>query len=274
MDCRALCECLSRSAAWTVSNAKMLLGLVALGRLKEEVGPMIVIDEGCRLRRMARKPANWDELEMGGWHFLSENRVWDASEREAVVTAIDELAAIRELVEQCDDQWLKRRAIEWATTGQVTLTADPEEQHETPGKKMKAPEELDFQPFARLKNHDLFIEAALSDTPAVYIAVLEQAVFWVGETSRLRSRFRDYQRWLALPRSSSRRDAGTRDQLISMLSGRELIFFWKEPDMYRSPLTGKSYPAHRVEETALIDHFRPAWNLRKGGRREGAFRKP
>lgn len=252
----------------------MPLGLVALGRLKEAIGAMIVIDEGCKLRRMARRPANWDTLVMRGWQFLSENRVWDASEREAVLKAIDDLAAVRELLEDCDDRWLKRRVIEWATTGRVTLTADPDERHEPPGKRIQAPEALGFHPFARLKNYGLFIEAALPNTPAVYIAILDGTVFWVGETSRLRSRFRDYQRWLALPRGSSRRDVRIRDKLISMLSGQELVFFWKEPDTYRSPLNGKSYPAHRVEETALIDHFRPAWNLRKGGRREGAFRKP
>lgn len=130
-------------------------------------------------------------------------------------------------------------------------------------------ESLGFGRIASSRGRELTVGTKLQNEPAVYVAVLDDEVFWVGETGRLRARFSDYQRWFALTDDSTRRDKKTRDELLRMTGGKELVFYAKPPDLYLSPLTGKQYSAHRVEETALIDHFRPAWNLRKGGRGEG-----
>jgi hypothetical protein len=87
---------------------------------------MFVIDAGGSLRRIRRLPSNWETKAIKGWRFLPENRIWDANEREAVILAIEELAGIRDLVENESDAWLKRRANEYCRSGSVTLTADPE----------------------------------------------------------------------------------------------------------------------------------------------------
>ena len=128
---------------------------------------------------------------------------------------------------------------------------------------------LGFVRFARLAGRALHIESPLPPAPAVYVAVLDGAVFWVGETGDIRRRFHSYRRWLALPDDSPRADAATRDRLLEIADGRALTFFRKEPMTIRSDLTGRDYPAHRVEETILIDYFRPAWNTRAGGRSRG-----
>lgn len=113
------------------------------------------------------------------------------------------------------------------------------------------------------------MEAELEAKPAVYVAVLDDRVFWVGETGNSRQRFKNYRRWFALPDDSSRRDLKTRNQLLEMADGRSLTFFLKAPMTVWSHLTALSYAAHRVEETILIDYFRPDWNTRPGGRRRG-----
>lgn len=128
---------------------------------------------------------------------------------------------------------------------------------------------LGFQRAAILEGRDLQVVAELPSEPAVYVAVLDGVVFWVGETGNARRRFSDYRRWLALPDDSPRRDLATRDKLLEMAGAGQLIFFIKKPITIRSELTGKDYPAHRVEETILIDHFQPAWNRRPGGRSQG-----
>ena len=87
---------------------------------------MFAIDEGGSLRRVRRRPSNWDIKTCRGWKFLPENRIWDADEREAVILAIEQLAEIRDLVENCGDAWLKRRAVEYCHSRSVTLTADPD----------------------------------------------------------------------------------------------------------------------------------------------------
>jgi hypothetical protein len=92
---------------------------------------MFVIDEGGSLRRVRRLPSDWDKKAMSGWRFLAENRVWDADEREAVILAIEQLAGIRDLVENESDAWLKRRANEYCQSGSVTLTADPDRKDES-----------------------------------------------------------------------------------------------------------------------------------------------
>jgi len=85
---------------------------------------MFAIDEGGSLRRVQRRPSNWDVKMRRGWRFLPENRIWDADEREAVILAIEELAGIRDLVENESDAWLKRRATEYCRSRSVTLTVD------------------------------------------------------------------------------------------------------------------------------------------------------
>ena len=87
---------------------------------------MFAVDEGKSLRRIRRRPSNWDTLTCRGWLFLPENRRWDAYEREEVSLAIDELSEISELLDNCSDAWLKRRAAEYCQFRTVTLTADPD----------------------------------------------------------------------------------------------------------------------------------------------------
>ncbi len=87
---------------------------------------MFVVDESKSLRRIRRRPSNWDTLACRGWLFLPENRRWGADEREEVILAIDEFAAIRELLYDCSDAWLKLRAAEYCRSRTVTLTADPD----------------------------------------------------------------------------------------------------------------------------------------------------
>lgn len=128
---------------------------------------------------------------------------------------------------------------------------------------------LGFRRFATLIERNLTIDSKPPSAPGVYVAVLDGAVFWVGQTGNLRARFDRYRTWLALPDDSSRADRPTRDQLLHMVSGRPLTFYWKEPIQVHSELTGRTYFGHQVEEAMLIDHFQPAWNLRKGGRRHG-----
>jgi hypothetical protein len=86
---------------------------------------MFAIDEGGSLRRVQRRPFNWDVKTRRGWRFLPENRIWDADEREAVILAIEELAESRDLVENESDAWLKRRAAEYCRSRGVRFTADP-----------------------------------------------------------------------------------------------------------------------------------------------------
>ena len=126
---------------------------------------------------------------------------------------------------------------------------------------------MGFRRVATLVGRDMLMEAALKPEPAVYLALLEGRVFWVGETGDARRRFGEYRRWLALPDDSPRADRRTRDRLLETANGRPMTFFLKEPMMILSEITGKHYPGHRVEETILIDHFRPPWNTRSGGRR-------
>jgi hypothetical protein len=40
------------------------------------------------LQRIRRRPSNWWRLASHGWHFLPENRGWDADEREWISCAI------------------------------------------------------------------------------------------------------------------------------------------------------------------------------------------
>ena len=87
---------------------------------------MFVVSEDGSLRRIKRRPANWDALSCRGWQFLPENRQWNADQRESVIASIDELYFVRDLLDTCSDAWLKRRAAEYCRSKRVTLTADPD----------------------------------------------------------------------------------------------------------------------------------------------------
>ena len=128
---------------------------------------------------------------------------------------------------------------------------------------------LGFRRVAFLEGRKLCLEVKLPNEPVVYVAVLNDEVFWVGETGNARRRFSEYRSWLSLPDGSTRRDLPARNQLLQMVGSNELVFLIKPAMTIRSELTGKDYAAHRVEEAVLIDHFKPAWNLRPRGRRRG-----
>jgi hypothetical protein len=87
---------------------------------------VFIIDESRFLRRLQKRPSNWDARQRRGWRCLPENRPWDAAEREAIILAIEPLAAIRDLIEHSSDAWLKRRAAEYCRSRRVALTADPD----------------------------------------------------------------------------------------------------------------------------------------------------
>lgn len=87
---------------------------------------MFAVDECKSLRRMRRRPSNWDTLIIRGWLFLPENRRWDAYERDAVISAIEDLWALHDILGDYSDAWLKRRAAEYCQFRTVTLTADPD----------------------------------------------------------------------------------------------------------------------------------------------------
>lgn len=128
---------------------------------------------------------------------------------------------------------------------------------------------MGFRRFGRLNGKELIIETELPRAPGVYLATLDDEVFWVGQTDNLRTRFGQYRFWFALPDNSPRRDRPTRDSLLAMVGGHELVFHYKEPAAYFSTITEKSYPAHRIEEMVFIELFDPAWNNRPGGRKRG-----
>lgn len=86
---------------------------------------MFAIDETGALRRMKRRPTDWDARELRGWRFLPERRAWTVDERGAVIAAIDELNGLPGLG-GCTDAWLKRRAAECCAGRPITLTADPD----------------------------------------------------------------------------------------------------------------------------------------------------
>ena len=130
-------------------------------------------------------------------------------------------------------------------------------------------EELGFRRFAVAAGKNLTVETDLPSEPGVYVATLDDAVFWVGETVNIRKRFGQYRLWFSLPDEHKRSDVKTRNQLLNMADGKDLVFFYKEPITIFSGLTKKQYSAHRVEEVMLIDYFQPAWNLRPGGRSRG-----
>jgi hypothetical protein len=68
-----------------------------------------VIDGGGDLRRIRRRPRDWEGREAeDDCRFISENRRWDTG------------------TDSTNERWLKRRAREYCLDGVVTLMADPD----------------------------------------------------------------------------------------------------------------------------------------------------
>lgn len=89
---------------------------------------MFAINEVGRLRRIRRKPRNWDTLKMRGWVFISEARRWGVDERDAVINAIPTLYALGRMLDGFSDTWLKERATEYCSGKPIKLIGDPDYQ--------------------------------------------------------------------------------------------------------------------------------------------------
>jgi len=87
---------------------------------------LFIIDGGGNIRLARRRPANWEKLEIRDeFHFIPENREWDADEIELVSKAIGLYAISPDAARLSGERWLKRRAREFCETGRLNLTADP-----------------------------------------------------------------------------------------------------------------------------------------------------
>jgi hypothetical protein len=91
-------------------------------------GNVFVIDGGGNLRRIRRRPGNWERRETeDDCRFIPENRSWDVDDRERVARAIELYDIIpSDSTDSANERWLKRRAREYCLQGRVTLTADPD----------------------------------------------------------------------------------------------------------------------------------------------------
>jgi hypothetical protein len=86
---------------------------------------MFVIDAGGRLKRLRRRPRNWEHLVYEGYHFIPENREWDVDEREAILNCLG-LAVADFGTTFLDEEWsawVRQKADEWCRKGRVSLTA-------------------------------------------------------------------------------------------------------------------------------------------------------
>lgn len=94
---------------------------------------MFLIDDRGNLERIARRPANWETLEdFDGYIFLSENKAWDAWEREKVAVALGFTALFGPTFHDGYSwAWLKRRAIEHCQNKEFDFT-DPDPLMEIP----------------------------------------------------------------------------------------------------------------------------------------------
>ena len=93
---------------------------------KREPALMFMVSEVGELRRIKRRPKNWETLVMRGVVLVPENRPWTVDERDAVANAIDELTTIYPSVHLAEDGWLKRRTLEYCAKRAITLTYDPD----------------------------------------------------------------------------------------------------------------------------------------------------
>jgi hypothetical protein len=89
---------------------------------------MFVIDGGGDLRRIRRRPRNWERREAeDDCRFLPENRRWDVDDRERIAQAIELYDVMpSDSIDAANERWLKRRAREYCLDGKLTLTADPD----------------------------------------------------------------------------------------------------------------------------------------------------
>jgi hypothetical protein len=89
---------------------------------------MFMIDGGCNLRRLRRRPRNRERGEAEeDCRFMPENRRWDGDDCEAVAKAIGLYdIAPGDSIDSANERWLKRRAREYCLRGSVTLSADPD----------------------------------------------------------------------------------------------------------------------------------------------------
>jgi len=73
---------------------------------------MFIIDGGGNLRRVRRRPRNWELLEAeGDYRFIPENLRWDVDDRERVAQAIELYdIAPSDSIDSANERWLKRRA--------------------------------------------------------------------------------------------------------------------------------------------------------------------
>jgi hypothetical protein len=83
---------------------------------------MYVITGGGRIKRLKRRPANWDALECWhDYHFIPENRSWDADEVERVVRAIGIYDVYPNSAYLSEDRWLKKITRDFCNTGRLRL---------------------------------------------------------------------------------------------------------------------------------------------------------
>jgi hypothetical protein len=87
---------------------------------------MFMIDGGGDIRRIGRRPRNWERREAeDDCRFIFENRRWDADDREHIAKAIGLYDIIpSDSVDSANERWLKRRAREYCSQGWLTLAAD------------------------------------------------------------------------------------------------------------------------------------------------------
>jgi hypothetical protein len=88
---------------------------------------MFVIDGALTIKRIARRPRNWERLaNFEGWRFIPEGRQWDADEVEAIAVASGVIDALGFLPATTSQAWLRRRAIEACERRPLNFTCDPD----------------------------------------------------------------------------------------------------------------------------------------------------
>src|SRR6266581_5511348 len=86
---------------------------------------MFRIDGGGNIRRIKRRPSNWEQLEFrDDDRFISERRLWDAEECELIARAIG-LYDISPDAAFSNERWLKSLAREFCRTRRLNLVVEP-----------------------------------------------------------------------------------------------------------------------------------------------------
>ncbi len=87
---------------------------------------MFEITGGGIIKRRRQRPANWDTLECWhDYHFVPENRRWDADEREWIARAIGLYDVLPNAMYSFEDRQLKRLARGFCQTRRLDLVAHP-----------------------------------------------------------------------------------------------------------------------------------------------------